>query len=136
MPGRIATPRRTSSRTRSGDFHVENAASSSEPEDEHGIGRPALLEGIHRSRVPVELDGRSLDPREGEAGELEPRLGRSRGSLVTGIRDDEDDELRELELAQRCLRESDVAEVRRVEDAAQDSRRGYCHSSSSSPTST
>ena len=106
------------------------------PEDEGGIGQPALLEGIDRSRVPVQLDARPLDVLEGETGELEPRLGRGRGSLVTRIRDDEDEKLPEGELAQSRPRESDVSEVRRVEDATKDSRRRYCHSSSSSPTST
>ena len=84
----------------------------------------------------IELDRRALHALERDPGELEPGLRGRHDALVAGIRDDEDEQLRELELAERGSRERDVPVVRRVEDAAEDPRRAYCHSSSSSPTST
>ena len=81
----------------------------------------------------IELDDRHGNVREREPRELEPGLRRRRRRLVAGIGDDEDDQLVEPELGDRRSREGDVTHVRRIEDAPEDA---YCHSSSSSPTST
>ena len=83
--------------------------------------------------MTIELDDGLRHVLEREPGQLEPSLGGGRRRLVAGIGDDEDEELVEPELRERRPCERDVPDVRRVEDAAEDP---YCHSSSSSPTST
>ncbi len=60
-------------------------------------------------------------------------LGRRLGLLVGGVGDDGDVQLAEAEVLDRSPREREVAEVRRVEPAAEDP---YCHSRTSSPIST
>src|SRR4029079_2481106 len=93
-----------------------------------------LLERIDGTRVPIEPHARLRDVGEGESRKLEPDLGGRRGPLVAGIRDDEHEELVERQLANGRSGQSDVPVVRRIEDASKDP--GYCHSRSSSPTST
>ena len=70
---------------------------------------------------------------EREAGELEPRLGRCDRVLVARLGDDEDEEALEPQLRDGRATQREMTVVRRIEDAAEDR---YCHSSSSSPTST
>ena len=102
-------------------------------EDEDCVRRTSLLECVDGACVEVELDGSLRDVRERQLREFEPRVGLGRGALVAWVCDDEDEELLEPELADRRASESHVAEMRRIEDSAEDA---YCHSSASSPTST
>ena len=83
--------------------------------------------------MQIELDDCLRDVIECELGQLEPRLGRSRRVLVSRIGHDEDEQLVEVELAERRASERDVPVVGRVEDPTQ---YPYCHSRVSSPTST
>ena len=89
-------------------------------QEDRVLGRPPLLEGVDRAGVPVELDLRLRNVLEREPRELEARVGRRRRPLVPGVLDDEDEEPLEAEVLDRGPGERDVADVRRVEGAAQD----------------
>ena len=140
-PGRMATPRRTSSRTRSGSFQRSKAASSSPPRRKIEVLGLALLERIDRARVPVELDAGVRDVREREPRELEAVRGRGGRPLVPGIGDDKDEQLVEAVVITRRAGELDVADMRGIERAAENPEPRLrlahsCHSSTSPSTST
>ena len=99
-----------------------------------GVRRTPLLERVDGSRVTIELDDGRGHLIERESREREPRLRRRRRVLVTRLGDDEDEEALDPELRDRRSREREMPVVRRVEHAAENPL--YCHSSSSSPTST
>ena len=103
----MATPSRTSSRTRSGDFQLSKSASSSAPRMKTASCRASLLERVDGACVRIELDGSFGNVREREPRELEPRVGGGRRALVPGICDDEDEELVEPELSDRRASEGD-----------------------------
>ena len=85
-------------------------------------------------RMVVETDLRAWQLCERQPGEPETGLGVELGLLVSGARDDEHEQPVGAERAERSLGERHVAEVRRVERAAEDRRPHRVDVSS--PTST
>ena len=131
-PGRIATPRRTSSRTRSGPFH---AGSPRARLRRGGRSRPRAC--APRASRPCARDGRARHRRPGRP---RTRAARARGGSRPGRTSPcARDRRRRGRAASRGrararrARERDVADVRGIERAAEDSS---CHSSTSPSTST
>ena len=135
-PGRVATPSRASSSTRSGSFQDEERGELVGADEEHRIVEPERVERVDGPGVRVELDLDARERAERELGEVEPDVGRRPDVLVPGILDDADEQPLEVEVLDSPARELDVPDVRRVEGAAEDADAHGAHSSSSSPIST
>ena len=129
----MATPRRTWSRIASGSFQAGKAANSSAPTKKTVVAGSKLsgAQRVDRVGVVVALHLGDRDLGKGGAGELDALLDRGLDGLVRRLRDDEDEEPVEAEAVHRLAREDDVADVRRVERAAEEARG---HSSSNSTT--
>jgi hypothetical protein len=104
-------------------------------DQEERIGPVAVPQQVDRPRVPVEAD---VLVRERGARELEPGFRIDVDALVPGSGSDQDDEVRQLEMRLRRLRERDVTEMRRVERASVEGGgvQPYSQSRVSPPTST
>ena len=92
-------------------------------EDEHGVLEVLVAEQVDRVGVVVQPHLRFGQVPKGQPCQLEPSRGIEHRRLVSGIRGHENEQPAGAELAQRSLRQRDVAKVRRIERAAEDRRR-------------
>ena len=118
-PGRMATPRRTSSRTRSGDFQLSKSASSSAPRMKtasSGVAprasRPCGHEGRARRRLRERPRKRAARARAAPRPEVVAPCARDSRRRGRGAR-----RVRALD---RRASEGQMTQVRRIEDAAED----------------
>ena len=104
-------------------------------DEEDRIVQRQRLERVDRPRERVERDLGLLERRKRQLGEEEPDLRSGADVLVARILDDPHEQPVEVESLDAAPCELDVAQVRRVERAAEDAD-AHSHSSSSSPIST
>ena len=89
-------------------------------DEEHRIVEPERLERVDRARERVEAHLGLVERREGELREKQPHARSGADLLVPRILDDPDEQPVEREVLDATPRELDMADVRRVERAAED----------------
>ena len=119
-PGRVATPSRASSSTRSGSFHVGKAANSSAPTRNTGSSSRARLERVDGARVRLELDLGARTPANASRASASRTSAGVSTRLCPGRRRRDEQPRRAPKCSTRRRGERHVADVRRVEGAAED----------------